>query len=66
MAVQEDIGGIHGDVLVAHKPDALIVARLAPGILHHIIFSSILVDGLAIDQHHMVVSGIPRVKTLLA
>jgi len=65
-AVEEDVGGVEGHVVARHVPDALVEAALAPGVLHQIIRLALFVDGLAVDQHHVVVSESPVVPLLLS
>ena len=66
MAVQEHVGRVQRDVVLAHIPDALVSACFAPRVLHHIVLAPLLVLRLAVDQHHVVVGGLPRVEPLLA
>ena len=66
IAIQEDVGGVEGDVVARHVPDATILTAVAPRILDHIVWATLLVSGLAIDKHHVVVSESPVVPLLLA
>ena len=55
MLVEEDIGGVHRNEALAEIPDAMVVAIVAPRVLHHVVFLAILVLRCTKDQHHMVV-----------
>src|SRR5574344_697352 len=65
IVIEKQIDGVILDIIVAHIPSALIVASLAPGVLHYVVFPAILVFGNAIYHHYMVITGIPTVKPLL-
>ena len=65
MAVQKEVGRVQLDVVARHIPDALVLAALAPRVLHHVVGLALLVDGLAVDEHHVVVGEAPVVPLLL-
>ena len=64
--VDHEVHGVVGDVGFSHVPDALVVAGLAPRVLHHIVFLAVLIFGDAVDKHSVVVGQFPIVKALLA
>ena len=56
MAVEEDVCGVECHIVARHIPCTLVMPTLAPRVLHHIVWLAMLIDSLAVDEHHMVVS----------
>ena len=66
VAVQEDVGGVKGDVVAGHVPGAGVESGFAPCVLYQIVGIAVLVDGFAVDEHHVVEGECPVVPLLLA
>ena len=47
-------------------PNALIFATLTPRVLHQVVLGTLLIYGLTINEHTVVVGGLPIVVGLLA
>ena len=65
MPVEEEVGGVEGDVVARHVPDTLVLTGITPGILDEIIGFALLVKCLAVDEHHMVIGEAPVVPLFL-
>lgn len=66
LAVKENVGGIQGDIVPGYIPDSQVLTAAPPGVLNKVIGHAVLVNGLAEDEHNVVISELPAVPLGLA